>query len=177
MAPHPLGQASLAIDPAKSVFINCPFDTDFAGKFEAIVFTIVCCGFTPRCAHEGVQAEGRVTRILQPLFSSHYSIHDLSRCKGEGDENYARFNMPLELGMAMARRYQIEQTNSTAKKKVQTYFPHEWLVLVPQGHNSRRYISDLGAFDLKEHDGNKETIVVRVLSWLRFTTGHFAKSF
>ncbi len=45
-----------------------------------------------------------MARIVRALANSKYLIHDLSRCTGEGIENVARFNMPLELGMAMARR-------------------------------------------------------------------------
>lgn len=46
------GQGKLAIDPAKAVFINCPFDEEFRLNFDAIVFTTVCCGFMPRSALE-----------------------------------------------------------------------------------------------------------------------------
>jgi hypothetical protein len=99
------GEGELALDPSKSVFINCPFDAQYAALLEAIVFATVCCGFMLRSALEsGTVAEWRLDRIRGPLFSSRYSIHDLSRCTGEGAENLARFNMPLELGMAMARR-------------------------------------------------------------------------
>lgn len=42
---------------------------------------------------------------MKAIRGSKYSVHDLSRCRGEGDENLARFNMPLELGMAMAERF------------------------------------------------------------------------
>ena len=55
------------------------------------------------------------------MFGSQYSIHDLSRYRGQGDANLARFNMPLELGFAMARRFMDEAS-------------HDWLVLVPEGH-------------------------------------------
>ncbi len=90
------GQGALKIDPLKSVFINCPFDKDFALNFDAIVFATACCGFLPRSALEsGDVAVTRLERIKRALFTSKYSIHDLSRCKGEGDEQLARFNMPL----------------------------------------------------------------------------------
>lgn len=103
MARLRFGEGDLALDPSKSVFINCPFDADYAPLFDAIVFATVCCGFMPRSALEsGTVSEPRLARILQALFSSKYSIHDLSRCAGEGSDNLARFNMPLELGMAMA---------------------------------------------------------------------------
>jgi hypothetical protein len=155
MARPRFGEGNLALDPSKSVFINCPFDTDYAPLFDAIVFATVCCGFIPRSALEsGTVSEPRLTRILRALFSSKYSIHDLSRCTGEGSDNIARFNMPLELGMAMARRF-IAPANE-----------HDWLVLVPSGHTYARFVSDLMAYDPVTHDGSVPSVVVAVMSWL-----------
>ena len=79
----------------------------------------------PRSAIEsGTVAEPRLARVTRALFSFRYSIHDLSRATGEGSEDLARFNMPLELGMAMARRFKNPEE-------------HDWLLLVPKGHISR----------------------------------------
>jgi len=36
----------------RNVFINCPFDDDYAPLFEAIVFAINDAGFRPKCARE-----------------------------------------------------------------------------------------------------------------------------
>ncbi len=145
------------IDPLKSVFINCPFDDDFEHLFKAIIFAIACCGFDPRSALEsGTVADSRLERITQALFSSKYSIHDLSRCKGEGDERLARFNMPLELGIAIARRYiSLGEPDE-----------HNWLLLVPQGHQYAKFISDLAGFDPKQHDGTIKAVVNAVITWL-----------
>ena len=99
-----------------------------------------------------------MARIIQALFSSKYSIHDLTRCTGEGEERLARFNMPLELGMAMACR---ELSRSRAKK-------HDWMVLVPEGHRYLQFVSDLGAFDPHTHDGKVESVVAKVMAWLLF---------
>jgi hypothetical protein len=155
MARPRFGEGSLALDASKSVFINCPFDADYAPLFDAIVFATVCCGFIPRSALEsGTVSEPRLTRILQALFNSKYSIHDLSRCTGEGSDNIARFNMPLELGMAMARRF-MQPANE-----------HDWLVLVPSGHIYARFVSDLTAYDPVTHDGSVPSVVVAVMSWL-----------
>ena len=141
--------------PAKSVFINCPFDQEYAPLFDAIVFATVCCGFMPRSALEsGDVAESRLDRITRAIFNSRYSIHDLSRCSGEGDENLARFNMPLELGMAMAKRF------------IGGAGDHDWLVLVPEGHAYGKLISDLAAFDPPRHDGSVEKVTSAVMAWL-----------
>jgi len=155
MARPVFGRGDLTVDPSKSVFINCPFDNEYAALFDAIVFATVCCGFIPRSALEsGTASEPRLTRILRALLGSKYSIHDLSRCIGEGSENIARFNMPLELGIAMARRFIDPATE------------HDWLVLVPRGHTYIRFISDLAAYDPATHDGSIPSVVVAVMSWL-----------
>lgn len=155
MARQRFGEGDLAVDSSKSVFINCPLDTDYAPLFDAIVFATVCCGFIPRSALEsGTVSEPRLSRILRALFSSRYSIHDLSRSAGEGSDNLARFNMPLELGMAMARRFMEPQDE------------HDWLVLVPNGHSYARFISDLAAYDPATHDGSIPGVVVAVMRWL-----------
>lgn len=149
------GQGELALEPAKSVFINCPFDREYAPLFNAIVFATVCCGFMPRSALEsGDVAEPRLARITRAIFDSRYSIHDLSRCGGEGDENLARFNMPLELGMAMAKRF------------IGGAEYHDWLVLVPEGHAYGRFISDLAGFDPPKHNGSVEKVTSAVMAWL-----------
>ena len=149
------GQGELALAPSRSVFINCPYDVAYAPVFDAIVFATVCCGFMPRSALEsGTVAEPRLARITRAIFNSRYSIHDLSRCTGEGDENFARFNMPLELGIAMARRFAGPAPD------------HDWLVLVPKGHAYLRFISDLAAYDPATHDGPIESVTAAVIAWL-----------
>jgi hypothetical protein len=141
-------------DPAISVFVNCPFDEAYDPLLRAIIFATVSCGFVPRSALEsGSVANPRLDRILEAVFGSHFSIHDLTRCQGEGADGLARFNMPLELGMAIARRYRNEAD-------------HDWLVLVPEGHNYQKFISDLGGIDPKRHDGTTAMLVRRVMAWL-----------
>lgn len=145
----------MAAVPQQSVFINCPYDVAYTASLQAIMLGAVCCGFTPRSAIEsGEAAKLRLPRIVDALFTSHFSIHDLSRCKGEGDLNLARFNMPLELGMALARKHDEPPTH------------RDLLVLVPAGSDYVRYISDLAGIDPREHDGIPETILKRVMAWL-----------
>lgn len=139
------------------VFINCAFDEAFRAQRDAIVFTCVHAGFFPVMAgSSGRSGRPRLERILDALSCCRYSIHDLSRCRGEGDANLARFNMPLELGMAM----QLRGLNGGSGA-------HEYLVLVPDEQNvHHRYISDLGGLDPQRHDGTPERIVAEVLAWL-----------
>jgi hypothetical protein len=146
-------------DPSKSVFINFPYDDKFDRLLNAIFFAAVCCGFVPRSALEWNEEGGpRIPRIMNGLDSSKYSIHDLSRYQGEGEEKLARFNMPLELGMAVAL--------SHVKKGEQT--PHRWLALVPEGELHHKVISDLSGYDqnVKKYDGAEKSVAQKVYVWL-----------
>jgi predicted phosphoadenosine phosphosulfate sulfurtransferase len=97
-------------------------------------------------------------RIFEAIFSSRYSIHDLSRCQGEGDEALARFNMPLELGIAMALRFAGSQGSPDGR--------HDWLVLVPKGHSYYKFASDLAGYDAKEYAMDAVKVIPPVMAWL-----------
>jgi hypothetical protein len=137
--------------PARSVFINCPYDGDFQRTFDTIVFSVLSCGLNPRCAIESrATSISRMDRIAKALRESHYSVHDLTRCKGERAANLARMNMPLELGMALERNFVAE---------------HEWTVLAPRKHRYDRFISDLAGFDLPTYDEQPESVISPLLAW------------
>jgi hypothetical protein len=141
----------------KSVFLNCPFDDSFAPLLHAAVLTIFALGFFPRSARETEgEADPRIDRIHRTLQESKYSIHDLSRFRGEGPENLSRFNMPLELGMALSLRYQRRRSK-----------PHNWVALVPPDYMHHKFISDLAAFDSQIHEGTPETIIRAISDWLK----------
>jgi hypothetical protein len=152
----------VAVSPyEKSVFINCPFDTNFEPLFHAIVFTVAALGFIPRCARETEgQAETRVSRIARGMLEAKYSIHDLSRYHGEGEENLGRFNMPLELGIALGIQYLGDVERRTSGNR------HNWVALVPSNFLHHKFISDLVGYDLADHDGLPGTLIRRVANWL-----------
>lgn len=140
-----------------SVFINCPYDDDFREIFDAIVFATVSCGFFPRSAVEsGSVSQPRMERISQAIGSAKYSIHDLTRCTGVGQANLARFNMPLELGMAIREGHASVDPATT----------HDWMALIPHGHAYRNFLSDLAGYDPVEYGGTSESVVPAVMSWL-----------
>ena len=82
----------------KNVFINVPFDRDYQPLFDAIIFTVIICGYRPRCANEiSDTVQIRLEKIYKMIKESKFSIHDLSRT--ELSNGNPRFNMPLELGI------------------------------------------------------------------------------
>jgi hypothetical protein len=122
------------------------------------VFSVSAHGFVPRSARETQgDAAPRFSRILTTIAASKYSIHDLSRSTGEGGENLARFNMPLELRMAAAFRFEREGSDR----------PHRWLALVPEGYAYQRFVSDLAGFDPARHDSSVHSMIREVSAWLR----------
>lgn len=141
----------------KSVFINCPFDDEFQPLLHAVVLTVAARGFIPRSAFESEgQADPRIVRIARGLMGSKYSIHDLSRYQGAGAQNLARFNMPLELGIALGMRYLKDGTPAG----------HNWVALVPEQFVHQKFISDLSGFDPPDHDGQPATVIRKVAAWL-----------
>jgi hypothetical protein len=145
----------------RSVFLNCPFDDSFAPLFYAAVLTIAALGFTPRCARESEgESDPRIDRIAKGLRESKYSIHDLSRFQGEGPDNLSRFNMPLELGMAVSIRYQGRYQGNASGP------PHNWVSLVPIGFVHQRFISDLAGFDPPTHDQTPISVIRAIAGWL-----------
>jgi hypothetical protein len=152
------GKGELVAERNSSVFINCPFDDSYKPVFDSIIFATACCGFLPRCAIEsGSTSVPRMDRITQAIIASKYSIHDLSRCRGEGDKNLARFNMPLELGVCMAQKFGRDRDDVDC---------HDWLLLVPKGSEYVRFVSDMAGYDPKQYDLTPESAIPAVMSWL-----------
>ena len=90
-----------------SVFINCPFDSQYQAIFYALVFAVHDCGYVARCALE-VDDSGlvRIQKIEQMISDCRFGIHDISRVESDPHTQLPRFNMPLELGLFLgAKRY------------------------------------------------------------------------
>jgi len=69
-----------AADYNSSVFINCPFDDEYAPLLEAMPFCVVRFGLVPRLANERLETgENRLDKIVEMIKLSKFSIHDLSR--------------------------------------------------------------------------------------------------
>jgi hypothetical protein len=141
----------------RSVFINCPFDEDFAPILQAMSFCVVYLGFFPRLAPENADnAAARLDRIVELVRGSKYGIHDLSRCKSTAADQYSRMNMPFELGIDHAcRRFGGGQLS---EKVI--------LVLEHTRYDYQKSLSDISGWDIQVHDGNYEKALRRVRSWL-----------
>lgn len=118
----------------KDVFINCPFSPDYEEFFQAIVFTVVRSGYTPRCARENDDGgEARIEKICRIIGECRYGVHDISNTEQDAASGLPRFNMPLELGLFLgARNFGPKRSGKKA------------LIFDRQKYRYQQFISDIG---------------------------------
>lgn len=141
----------------RCVFVNCPFDDEYEPLLQAVLFTLVYFELCPRIATEDDDAnETRIDKIKRLIRSSKYSIHDLSRCQAEQEGEYARLNMPFELGIDMGCR-QFGNAEQQGKRI---------LVLEEEPYRYQITISDLAGSDISAHKGDFQVAIRKVRNWL-----------
>lgn len=145
----------------ENVFINCPFDKEYASIFEAIVFAVNDAGFRPKCARERLDSsQVRLKKITELISASRYSIHDLSRTELDHVNALPRFNMPLELGIDLGCK---EFHPDCSDKSL--------LIFDSEQYRFQRFVSDLSGQDIHQHSNNPKMAVTRVRDWLRTESG------
>ena len=143
------------------VFINVPFDSDYRAIFEAVVFAVADCGYTPCCARERDDSgEIRFSKLLDLIEGCRFGLHDISRTESDPSSGLPRFNMPFELGLFLgARRFgSPDQRDKIA------------LILDVDENRYDKFISDISGQDIKEHGGDPDLAVMAVRNWLANNT-------
>jgi hypothetical protein len=144
-----------------NVFINCPFDAEYAPIFEAIVFSVHYAGFRPKCAREKLDSSQiRVQKIADLIAASRYSIHDLSRTQLDSSSHLPRFNMPFELGMDVGCKTFNERHSGKS-----------FLIFESKKYDFQKYISDIAGQDVQYHGDDPKQAVKQVRNWLRSESG------
>lgn len=145
----------------QSVFINCPFDPEYAPLFEAIVFAVHDAGFRPKCARGRLDSSQiRLQKIVGLISSSRYSIHDLSRTTLDDVNSLPRFNMPFELGIDLGcKAFSPEHSGKSL------------LIFDSERYRFQKFVSDLSGQDIHQHDNDAKIAVTRVRDWLRTESG------
>jgi hypothetical protein len=140
-----------------NVFINCPFDVEFESLFHAIVFAVIQCGYTVRCALEADDTGAtRIDRIYRLIDECRFGIHDISRIEHDTVNNLPRFNMPFELGLFLgARRFGAKLQRDK-----------QCLVLEAERYRYQKYLSDIAGQDIRQHDSDPAKAVGAVRDWL-----------
>jgi hypothetical protein len=141
----------------RDVFINCPFDDEFAPGFRALVFGVIACGFRARCARELDDAgETRIDKLYRIIEQCRFGIHDISKTELDIKNGLPRFNMPLELGIFLgAKRYGPK--NQKNKRCV---------ILDREQYRFQMFMSDIAGMDIKAHNGDPRLMVKCIRDFL-----------
>lgn len=142
---------------AQSVFLNCPFDKEYAPFFRAAVFTIHDCGFVVRCSWETSDAsQVRIQKIYRQIAECKFGIHDLSRTQLDEHSQLPRFNMPLEFGIFLGAKF-LASTEQNEKV---------CLVFDEEPHRYQKYLSDIAGQDISSHKSEPRLMVKTIRDWL-----------
>lgn len=123
-----------------SVFLNIPYDSAFENLYLAYIVSLTAFGLIPRATLEIPTSGRRLERILKLIEECAYSIHDLSRVQlDRSAPRVPRFNMPFELGLAVAQSVMDRREN--------------WYVCETVPHRISKSLSDLNGTDVRIHRG------------------------
>jgi len=143
---------------SRQVFLNAPFDQKYKPIFDAVVFTIVACGYVPRCSLESSDSgTPRISRLNEIISDCDLSIHDLSRTEPDAGSGLPRFNMPFEFGLFIGAR---DFGGAKHKGKI-------CLVLAEHQFTYQRYISDIAGQDISMHNNRPDEAISKVRDFLR----------
>ncbi|MGD0368814.1 MAG: hypothetical protein ABSA94_15255 [Acidobacteriaceae bacterium] len=127
----------------KSVFLNIPYDSAFEDLYLAYIVGITQFGLRVN-ATLAVPNQGRLQTIISLIEASDVSIHDLSRI--EASHGVPRFNMPVELGLALYRSH-------VTKGK------HRVFIFESKRYRAQRSTSDVNGIDPQIHNGTPKGLM------------------
>ena len=139
-----------------NIFVNCPFDDAYRPIFDAVVFAIYTCGFRVGSALQAADSgELRLEKLYRLIAAADYSIHDISRVEMDDASGLPRFNMPIELGIALGHR---RFSNTRPRPKL--------LILDSEQYRYQVFASDLAGLDIAEHGGHAHRAIGCVRDFL-----------
>lgn len=122
-------------------FLNIPYDERFENLYLAYIVGLTAHGLVPSATLGVPRDARRLERIFKLLQECRYSVHDISRVQVDpGPPRAPRFNMPFELGLAVAWASLNPQR-------------HSWVGCDEIPHRPVRSISDLAGTDFHIHHG------------------------
>ncbi|MCX2477291.1 hypothetical protein OQZ33_23355 [Pedobacter sp. MC2016-05] len=140
-----------------NVFINCPFDLDYINDLlKPMIYSLIKNGLSPRLSLE-VSDSGqiRLEKIINIIKECKYSIHDLSIVKSTAAAEFARMNMPFELGIDYGLRNSGVEPLDTKR----------FLILEAIKYDYQKALSDINGFDIKVHSNDTEAVFDCLYSW------------
>ena len=142
----------------ENVFVNCPFDQRYLPLLRPLLFTVIYLRLKPRIALEAIDSgKLRLTKIVELIRDSKFSIHDLSRSESAVEGELYRLNMPFELGVDFGCRMFCRPKQREKRT----------LVLEAKPHRYKLSISDLAGADIECHGDEPYRVIGIVRNWLK----------
>lgn len=136
----------LRIEP-NACFLNIPYDQPFERLYLAYIVGLTALGFVPRATLGVPRDERRLERIFGLIQTCRYSVHDLSRIQLDRKAPRApRFNMPFELGLAVAWTALNPRS-------------HSWVGCDSVAYRPVKSLSDLNGTDFHIHGGTVKGVL------------------
>lgn len=124
-----------------AVFLNIPYDPSFLQLYIAYISGLIHLGLIPRVTLRLPGGARRLDKIFAEIKGCRFSIHDLSQVRLDRKPPATpRFNMPFELGLAVA----WEKLNPGK---------HTWFVFEGVNYRILKSLSDLNGSDPQIHVG------------------------
>ncbi len=121
-----------------------------------MIYVIIKNGYIPRLSLEvSDSGQVRLEKIIAIIRGCKYGIHDLSIVKAKKAKEFARMNMPFELGIDYGLR----------KSGVSPLDTKQFLILEAVKYDYMKAISDINGFDIKVHGNNTEKLFDCLYSW------------
>lgn len=143
-----------------SAFINVPYDPQYEPLYLAFIAGLSGFGLLPRAVLQIPGSQRRLDRLFGLIHSCRYSFHDLSRVELDTAKRMPtpRFNMPFELGLAVAWAQEGDRK-------------HKWYVFEGKQYRVAKSLSDLDGTQIYVH-ANKPIGVFRQLTNALARTEH-----
>jgi hypothetical protein len=133
--------------PNKRAFLNVPYDQRYEPLYLAFIAGLSGFGLVPQATVQIPGSERRLDRILELIHRCGISFHDLSRVELDPKPpRTPRFNMPFELGLAVAWAGISSRT-------------HEWFVFESKPDRILKSLSDLAGTEVYVHEARPEGVL------------------
>src|ERR1017187_478212 len=117
-----------------SVYRSCPHGSEFRNVRHGLMFAILATGHRPLCDFDNpFPFAPHVPRLGDNLGQCRYSMHDCTCCDTDKPNEFGRFNMSIELGMALFERHRTSTEPDF----------HEIYIQIPERHSYLQFLARL----------------------------------
>lgn len=143
----------------KSVFVNCPYDNQYRSMLRHIIFSLSLMGFSVRLALDNRNNSiSRMNTIEKLIQECKFSVHDISYMQASKRKEFARMNMPFELGVDYGYRQFVKNEK-------------ELLILERKKYNYHRALSDISGMDICCHNNKEIELIDCLRNWVSGFSG------